>query len=950
MRAVAELARYGVGGRNLRVFRTSADREAALLQQILAPALRSRNPERRKEAVEALENLAAVTTHLKHLLLVRDLRRLCAWAGPRRASATSRDFPTPDRLPGHTPLLDDLARSTPTSQLAAGGRGVTASRPSRRAAASRRRRSRASWARLRPGAQAGQAAGGDRSRAEYALEYGWTRWRCTPDALARREGAAARRSLADRRTARALSGWSRAGAPRAGCRASWRAVFLGGRATALAAHDGARDAGCADDWRVSDASSACGAGARPAPAGAAAAHARRAARARARAPGTRRARRWRWRTCGCRRRGSAAAGCAAPARVVGEGGRARRPRRACCACRRQGLSRPRAAARRATRGARPTPSCCPATPPGARACCRRAPRRASPSCRSAAARASSAASSRCAARIAARRRARPRAADRLIGARRALAGRRRSSRACAAPEARARAGRARPHARPLPAVASSTRRSAAASRRARPARPRPATGASTSWSRAARCVAPAGDLDAADAPGERRGAGPARAASLGSEGDARRHHRGRRCGCARAARARATRAGCSRLRGGRRGAARARAGAARRRTSRGSPTRPRPDDARAGRGAAVAAALRGYLRRARLAAAAWRSSAGRATPAASRRRRGALAVLRAHGALPLGAAPGPRWARGALPRALPARRPARPRRDGRDARDRDDVVRPRRAATARSRDGARARHGARSSCCHVSHLYPTGASLYFTFLARAGRGRPVGAVARGQGGRDARRSSPRGGTITHHHAVGRDHAPWLGARSARSGVELLRAVKDALDPAGIMNPGKLLPLSGAAGRRARAGTVPAPRGRRRAGPRVVCRRLVSERSRRCSRPRRPGQLALGAGARRWRRPPEVAEPARLRGLREPDARSPALPSVGRQMLWLRCTNASPARLAATTCTTPTRRSRRGAVGGLRFAWPSDPSAVDVDGRSPLVVVLAASRRPSSRGR
>ena len=76
VRAVTELSRYGVAGRNLRVFKSSAEREAALLQQILAPALRSRNPERRKEAVEALENLAAVASHLKHLLLVRDLRRI----------------------------------------------------------------------------------------------------------------------------------------------------------------------------------------------------------------------------------------------------------------------------------------------------------------------------------------------------------------------------------------------------------------------------------------------------------------------------------------------------------------------------------------------------------------------------------------------------------------------------------------------------------------------------------------------------------------------------------------------------------------------------------------------------------------------------------------------------------------------------------------------------------
>jgi DNA-binding transcriptional MerR regulator len=78
VRAVSELARYGVGGRNLRVFRSSADREAQLLQSILAPALRSRNPQRRKEAIEALENLASVTTHLKHLLLIRDLRKIAS--------------------------------------------------------------------------------------------------------------------------------------------------------------------------------------------------------------------------------------------------------------------------------------------------------------------------------------------------------------------------------------------------------------------------------------------------------------------------------------------------------------------------------------------------------------------------------------------------------------------------------------------------------------------------------------------------------------------------------------------------------------------------------------------------------------------------------------------------------------------------------------------------------
>ena len=81
VRACTELARFGVAGRNLRVFRTSADRESQLLQQLLAPALRSRNIDRRNEAVETLENLAAVASHLKHLLLVHDLRRIVRSGG-----------------------------------------------------------------------------------------------------------------------------------------------------------------------------------------------------------------------------------------------------------------------------------------------------------------------------------------------------------------------------------------------------------------------------------------------------------------------------------------------------------------------------------------------------------------------------------------------------------------------------------------------------------------------------------------------------------------------------------------------------------------------------------------------------------------------------------------------------------------------------------------------------
>ena len=76
VRAANELSRVGVGARNLRVFRSSADREAQLLEALLGPSLRSRNPDRRKEALQSLESLAATVSHLKHLLLIRDLRRL----------------------------------------------------------------------------------------------------------------------------------------------------------------------------------------------------------------------------------------------------------------------------------------------------------------------------------------------------------------------------------------------------------------------------------------------------------------------------------------------------------------------------------------------------------------------------------------------------------------------------------------------------------------------------------------------------------------------------------------------------------------------------------------------------------------------------------------------------------------------------------------------------------
>jgi alkyldihydroxyacetonephosphate synthase len=96
--------------------------------------------------------------------------------------------------------------------------------------------------------------------------------------------------------------------------------------------------------------------------------------------------------------------------------------------------------------------------------------------------------------------------------------------------------------------------------------------------------------------------------------------------------------------------------------------------------------------------------------------------------------------------------------------------------------------------CHLSHAYRDGASLYFTFLARR---RPDAEIEQWRLVKAAACEAivEAGGTITHHHAVGRDHAPYMRAEVGELGVEVLRAVKERLDPAGIMNPGKLIPAN-----------------------------------------------------------------------------------------------------------------------------------------------------------
>ncbi|MCV7302568.1 FAD-binding oxidoreductase [Mycobacterium barrassiae] len=93
--------------------------------------------------------------------------------------------------------------------------------------------------------------------------------------------------------------------------------------------------------------------------------------------------------------------------------------------------------------------------------------------------------------------------------------------------------------------------------------------------------------------------------------------------------------------------------------------------------------------------------------------------------------------------------------------------------------------------CHISHVYPTGASLYFTVVAGQ-RGNPIEQWRKAKAAAsDAMMRT--GATITHHHAVGADHRPWMRDEVGELGVAVLRAVKATLDPAGILNPGKLIP-------------------------------------------------------------------------------------------------------------------------------------------------------------
>ncbi len=97
--------------------------------------------------------------------------------------------------------------------------------------------------------------------------------------------------------------------------------------------------------------------------------------------------------------------------------------------------------------------------------------------------------------------------------------------------------------------------------------------------------------------------------------------------------------------------------------------------------------------------------------------------------------------------------------------------------------------------CHLSHSYRDGASLYFSFafLRDENGGNLAHYFAIKRAVQDA--FAKNGGTLSHHHSVGTDHAPWLENELSPFGIAAMDAIKKSIDPRAIMNPGKLRPLS-----------------------------------------------------------------------------------------------------------------------------------------------------------
>jgi alkyldihydroxyacetonephosphate synthase len=113
------------------------------------------------------------------------------------------------------------------------------------------------------------------------------------------------------------------------------------------------------------------------------------------------------------------------------------------------------------------------------------------------------------------------------------------------------------------------------------------------------------------------------------------------------------------------------------------------------------------------------------------------------------------------------------------------------AVTAATTDALRQVCGGGAVGCRFTHVYPDGAAPYFTVVAPARRGSEIAQwdqvkAAAGEA------ISAAGGTITHHHAVGRDHRPWYDVQRPDPFAAALAGAKRAVDPAGVLNPGVLL--------------------------------------------------------------------------------------------------------------------------------------------------------------
>jgi alkyldihydroxyacetonephosphate synthase len=109
--------------------------------------------------------------------------------------------------------------------------------------------------------------------------------------------------------------------------------------------------------------------------------------------------------------------------------------------------------------------------------------------------------------------------------------------------------------------------------------------------------------------------------------------------------------------------------------------------------------------------------------------------------------------------------------------------------------------------CHLSHTYVTGACLYFTYACRQQEGRELEqyyALKRFI----TELFVNNGGTLSHHHAVGSEHRPWLEGDISSTGITALKGLKGALDPCGLLNPGKLIPPDGDALRGWAQATIP----------------------------------------------------------------------------------------------------------------------------------------------